>query len=867
MAAPKAQAFSTASVNRRLTFVVCSLLVAAVFVAFGHAVRYPFVNYDDEQYFSQNPHVLAGFTLQSVRWAFETTYASNWHPLTWLSLMLDAQLFGGGATGPHLTNLVLHAASAVLLFLLLKRLTATVWPCAFVAALFAIHPLRVESVVWVAERKDVLSGLFFMLTLLMYARFAGESTAGGRKSRIAYGLALMFFAMGLMSKPMLVTTPFVLFLLDYWPLQRLSIPVSRTGVVRLVMEKVPFLLLVGLSSAMTIRVQQQAMPSTDMLPLSPRLGNAMVSCLTYLGQLIWPRDLAVFYPFRVELPLWQVVGSAAVLLALTTLAVLWLRGRPYLPVGWLWYLGMLVPVIGIVQVGDQAHANRYTYLPQVGLYLALSWLILDFTASWRHRSQVLGIAACVILAALITVSRAQAAHWRTSESLWSHALACAPENAVAHNNLGNALADQGRWAEAADHFERALMLNPRYADLHKNLGTMLLAQRRYADAAEQFQQALQLNPRSAPAHNGLGMALLGQGRAAEAIECSRKALEIMPDHPGAHNNLGNALAALGRHVEALQEYRTALELNSRSPETHKNMAEALSAMGRAGEAIEACERALELKPESPEIHYAFGSILARSGRLTEAISHFEKVAGSHPLFAEACNNLGSIFASQHQPKEAADYFARAIEARPDFAEAHNNLASMLASQGRMLEAMDHYGRALEIMPGYADAHINLGKVLERQGRTAEAIGHFIRAVEARPDPAVGCMAGSALRGLGRYREAIGQYEKALSLDPSHLPAYYQLAWLLATCPDAEIRDGHRAVDLALKAERLTGGTNPEVLDGLAAAYAAAGQFSEALETAGRGIELARKQGNRALLESIGSRLRLYQAGRPYLGWD
>ena len=413
---------STGSGDKWTVVGVCCLLVVIVLLVFGRTLRYGFVNFDDNDYVYQNAEVTKGLTLQGIVWAFTDSHAGNWHPLTWLSHMLDCQLYGLNAGGHHLTNVLLHAATAILLFLVLRQMTAALWPSAFVAAVFAVHPLRVESVAWVSERKDVLSGLFFMLTLHAYVRYARSPFSLRHYLAVAICLGL-----GLMSKPMLVTMPLVLLLLDYWPLGRVQLTGSRPtlrALRPLLREKLPLLLLAAGSSVVTFVVQRGAMGSSKHLPLQVRLLTAMVSYGDYVAKMIWPDSLAVLYSYQPEVSVWKIACGGVLLLSVTVAAVMSARRVPYLIVGWLWYLGMLIPVIGIVQVGDQSQADRYTYLPQIGLYLIVAWATKDWTVSWRYRRQMLGASAFIVITALMACTTIQTSYWRNSELLWEHTLSC-----------------------------------------------------------------------------------------------------------------------------------------------------------------------------------------------------------------------------------------------------------------------------------------------------------------------------------------------------------------------------------------------------------------------------------------------------------
>jgi protein O-mannosyl-transferase len=637
--------------------IICILLAGLVWFTFLPVLNHPFVNYDDGDYVYENPIVTRGVTADGLRAAFTSSHASNWHPLTTVSHLLDCELSGLNAGAHHRTNLLWHLATVVLLFLVLRQMTGAIWRSAAAAAIFAVHPLRVESVAWVAERKDVLSGFFFVLTLWAYARYVCDP-----KSVARYLMVVLAFALGLMSKPMLVTLPFVLLLLDYWPLRRFNPPAAGSFAAgrRLVLEKLPLLALSVAACVVTFLVQHQARQSTDVLPLASRLHNAVVSYVAYLGQSFYPVNLAVFYPYPPNGG--ESLGVALALLGLITISVAvihWRQTQPCLLVGWLWYLGMLVPVIGLVQVGTQARADRYTYLPQIGLCLALVWAVTGFTGSWRRRRIVLGVGTVVVLGVLLALARQQTHHWRDSESLWTHALACTTSNAVAEGNLANALYKQGRMSEALGHFQMALEIKPDYSD----------------------------------AHNGLGFALL------------------------------------------------------------------------------------------------------QKGQTDEAIAHFQQ----------------------------------ALQAQPDFAAAHNNLGIALLQTGRAAEAVTHLQSALRTNPNQAETQNNLGYALLRTGQVEAAVAH---------------------------------YEQALDLKPDYAGACNNLAWVLATFPKDPIRNGNRAVELAAQAAQLTDGSNLVILRTLAAAYAEAGRFSDAIQAAGRALQLATAQGNHALAGTLRREMILYQSAQP-----
>ena len=622
--------------SRGTLIVICGLLAVAVFLVFGQTLRYDFVNYDDGPYVYENTHVVKGLTLKGVAWAFTHVECNFYHPLTMLSLMLDYQLHGLHAGGYHLTNVLIHTASAVLLFLILRRMTGlcsnksigattpqaglrqdkaasspqagALWPSAFVAAVFAIHPLRVESVAWVAERKDVLSGFFFMLTLLMYARYVEESKVRCLKSKVFYGLALLFFALGLMSKPTLVTVPFVLLLLDYWPLGRTRWvnPVlgenSKKSPGQLLKEKLPFFALAVVSCVVTYWAQcgGETVVSLENLPPEMRIANGLLSYVCYIGKAFWPTGLAVFYPLPVRLPVAAAMAAGIGLLGITAVVIWRARREPWLATGWLWYLGMLVPMIGIIQVGGFAHADRFTYLPMIGLSVALTWAAADLCAGWRHRRVVLGGCSTVILVALIFCARTQASYWRNSESLLTHTLACTSDNSIGHYNLGNALFQKGDVDEAITQYQKALQINPDYMEAHYNLGCALIQKGRMDEAIIQYQKALQINPDNAEVHYNLGCALLQKGRMDEAITQYQKVLQIEPDNAEAQNKLAWVLATCpqaslrnGDKAVALAQ-RTNQLTGGGNPVALGTLAAAYAEAGRFPEAVETAQRALQL---------------------------------------------------------------------------------------------------------------------------------------------------------------------------------------------------------------------------------------------------------------------------------
>ena len=624
------------------------LLFGLLLAAFLPAAGNDFTNYDDNLYVTRNWQVQQGLTWESVRWAFSSIGVFNWHPLTWLSHILDCQFFGLRAWGHHLTSIWLHALNVVLAFAVLRRMTGAVGRSFIVALVFGLHPLRVESVAWVAERKDVLSTSFWMLTLWAYARFAQFETAAqsqeprstlsaGRHPSFYYCLSLVFFSLGLMSKPMLVTVPCLLLLLDYWPLGRWG----RNDGRRLAAEKAPFFLAAMVVSAVTFVVQRQGGAMTDALPLPARLANVPVAYCRYLGKLFWPVELAAFYP-PAHWPLGTVALAGGLLAALTTTAVLLRRRRPYFLVGWLWFIGTLIPVIGLVPAGKQSMADRYSYVPSLGIFVVLVWGASEL--SGRRRYQAVGATATVAVAALVCfcLTRKQVGYWKNSETLFRHALLVTRNNYLAHGNLGLALQEQGHTEEAMGEYRAALKAKPDYAIAHLDLGAALAYLGRPTEAAGQLLEALRLQPRFAEAHFNLGILLQQQGRLEEAVGEYQRALRLKLPSADAHYNLGLALVRLGRSEEAIGHFEKALKLQPNSPDAHISLGLALGRKGQTEGAITHYRQALRLMPDNVRAHFYLGVALSGKGQLEEAINEFGRTLELKPDHAEARTNLAIL---------------------------------------------------------------------------------------------------------------------------------------------------------------------------------------------------------------------------------
>jgi tetratricopeptide (TPR) repeat protein len=679
----------TASWQRGL---VCLALAGAALAVFWPVLGCDFINYDDPAYFSANRRVLSGLSWSNVLWACRTTDNASWYPLSWLSFLLDATLFGKGPAGPHLTNLLIHAANTVLLFLLLRRMTGAQWRSALVAALFALHPLAVEPVAWVSERKGLLCAFFGLLTLLAYARYVEtkdcQEKPGCRPrsrrdvvfscSAAWYCLALALFAFSLLSKPALAALPGAMLLLDYWPLGRPELKAMDSKLrsfLPLVMEKVPFLVIGLLSSAATIRVHKTygALVTLSTSPIASRIEAAFVSYARYLENILWPIRLALPYPDPGRWPWTLILAGVALVAGLSLLALESRRRRPYLLPGLGWFVGLLLPVIGIIGWGSHTMADRFTYVPVIGIFIAVVWgasEVLDVNRSPKWLRVVLAV---LVLGACAVRTRDQLRYWNNSATLFGHSVAVSQDNIVALSQLGIRLSFEGRSEEAIECFNRALRLNPGGLQVRYNLGNALAATGRYAEAITNFE-------------------LVVKG---------------MPGHYEAQNNLAQALVELGRLDQAAEHYRLALQYKPDEARIHKSLADVLGASGKLDEAAGQYRLALKEEPTDADTHYSLGITLAVQGKWEEAIQHYSETVRLAPTNSEAQYNLGYALRTRGRLGEAALHLNEALRLNPRFALAHYNLGCVLADTGRIREALAHLREALRLKPDYEEARQKL----------------------------------------------------------------------------------------------------------------------------------------------------------------
>ncbi len=651
--------------NKRHFYIICLFLAVATLAVYWQVLDNDFVHYDDNDYITENLRVQKGVTFDNLTWAFASSHATNWHPITWISHMIDCQLYGLNPKGHHLTSLLFHVANTLLLLLIFVRMTGALWQSSFVAALFALHPLHVESVAWVAERKDVLSTFFMMLTLWVYTIYVKK---GGVRR---YLLVVLFFVLGLMSKPMLVTLPFVLLMLDFWPLGRLGLirdtrnevtgqhTDERPNIFRLVLEKVPFFALAVGSSIVTFIVQERggSVKLLEQYSIQTRIVNANVAYIEYIVNMVWPVKLAVLYPHPGNsLPIWKGVVTGLVMVLITVLVIRKARKIQYLAVGWFWYIVTLIPVIGIVQVGSQAMADRYTYITLIGLFVIIAWSANDLLSKWLRRKIWLGTLAAIILPVLIVLTWKQVQYWEDSITLYKHTLKHTSNNVHIHNNLGNVLKKRGRTEEAIKHYLQALRLKPDYVKAHYNLGIAYADSGMHKEAIDKYKQVIRIDPDNAWAHNNLSNAYGALGMYKEAIEECKKAIRINPDFAVAHYNLGNTYGESGMYKEAIEAYKQVIRINPDFADAHSNLGYAYLSSSMHKEAIEAYKQVIRIHPDSAWAYYNLGIAFADSGMYKEAIEACKKAIRIDPDYVKAHYNLGIAYLSLNDRGSALEQY-------------------------------------------------------------------------------------------------------------------------------------------------------------------------------------------------------------------
>jgi tetratricopeptide (TPR) repeat protein len=666
-------------IETKYCIAICLILAIITFIVYTPVLRSNFISFDDGDYVYENNHITIGPTPQNILWAFTNTHADNYHPLTSMSLMLDSVLYGSKHAGFHLTNLLFHIANTILLFLVLGRLTGRLWPSAFVAALFALHPLHVESVAWVSERKDVLSTLFWMLTLLTYIRYTEKPSAG------RFVLALSFFALGLLSKSMLVTLPLILLVLDYWPLNRLN---SKT----VIYEKIPFILLSVIFSVITFQVQWQiglAKPLQS-YPLGWRIENALVSYVIYIEKMFVPTNLAIFYPHpQGGIPLWQIIAAVSVLVFITCLALWQLKQRSYIAAGWLWFLITLIPVIGIIQVGLQAYADRYTYIPYIGLFIIIAWGVADLSARLPYRKVIISFTAVVVLLSLGVQSRLQASYWHDSIMLYQHAIAVTKDNWWAHRFLANALIEKGQTSEGI----------------------------------AQYKKSLKIDPQNATTQNELAMALLDIGDVNQAIEMYQKMLPPLPKDL-------DGLVGINPEIIKRNDIKVIIDLYT---EANINLASAYLRRGDVNEAAIRLREVLRINPDSITAHRNLGDIFLQKGQIEDAQEQYMAVLRIQPAYLEEFKKFADTLLMDNKFEQAAGIYVMLIPFQPNDIGTYTQLGIAFAEQNKLDEAYACFNKVLSIRPGFADGYVNLANVFAIQGKLQQAIEQCDKALKLAPN--------------------------------------------------------------------------------------------------------------------------------------
>jgi tetratricopeptide (TPR) repeat protein len=634
----------------RPAFPICLILVLLTSVVYWQVRDFEFILFDDPLYISDNSHIQDGLTFKNLFWATKAVYASNWHPITWISHLMDVELFGMNPGAHHLTSLIVHLVNSMLLFIILKRLTGITWASGFAAALFAVHPINAESVAWVSERKNLLCTFFFMITIWAYVRWV-EKPGFNR-----YLLITVFFIIGLMAKPMLVTLPFVLLLIDFWPLERIrriNGKRGRTEAIKLFREKIPLFVLSLGSSMLTFLVQQSsgAVRSFESLPFQTRIANALISYVRYLGKLLSPHHFAVVYPYSQDMPVWQVGGSLVLLIVITWISIRFIRHYPYVFVGWFWFFGSLIPVIGLIQVGSQAMADRYAYIPLIGPFILIAWGIRDATIKLRLGKIGVASVAVALISVLAAITHQQAGNWKDSITLFQHAVNETSNNHIAHHNLALALMAQDRIDEAISHLNRALEFKPVFPKAHNNLAIALAKLGRYSEAIRHYTEALRLQPDWGGALYNLGNALSALDRFEDAIKEYRKSLAVSPNDAEIYNNLGNALFHKGNLDEAIQYYQRALTLKPDHVPALLNTAKAYTKKDEYGSARCYYRKAIAFESNNPRAYYLIAATYAKENRIFDSVSWLERAAQqgfNNWAFFQKDNNFAQV-------RQSSDY--------------------------------------------------------------------------------------------------------------------------------------------------------------------------------------------------------------------
>ncbi len=688
---------------------ICALLAIAIIVVYWQVINFDFINFDDHLYITENHIIIQGITLTGIRWAFTSMYAANWHPLTWISHMLDVQLFGMNPGMHHLTNVIFHTLNTLLLFFVLQKMTGALWRSAAVAALFALHPLHVESVAWISERKDVLSTFFWLLTMVGYYWYVQNS------SFKRYYLVVFIFILGLLSKPMLVTLPFALLLLDVWPLKRLGGDVQIEWIggnqscnkVRfssrwpqlslLIREKIPLIILAIISSGVTFYAQRNggAVQPFEHLHFSTRLINSVISYTGYLGKMLLPINLAVLYPYPGSFHPIEVIISLLIILFITFMTLLFAKQLPYLLVGWFWYLGTLIPVIGIVQVGQQSMADRYTYLPLVGIFIMIVWGLADLIAHWQYRQLATGVFTPLLLIFLMWTSWVQVSYWKNSETLFNHTLELTKNNYLAHNNLGIALFHRGDVQAAIRQYQDSLKINPHFENAHFNLGRALAEEKHFDEAVDQFQECIKMNPQDGGVYNNLGNIMAVKGNLNDAIKYYTEALHIDSHQERVYYNLGVIYIQKGNIKKAIGYFIDAIHEKSGYVDAINALESARTAQKKRDDLILRIREMIKSEPNNTILITKLGSIYMQQGNYDEAISEYQKALSINTNFIDAMYGLVLVYSDCNESTKALNMLQNIRLIQPGNPDVYYNIACIYAKQNMSDKSIEWLKQSIE----------------------------------------------------------------------------------------------------------------------------------------------------------------------------
>jgi tetratricopeptide (TPR) repeat protein len=716
------------------------VLFIMTFAVYRQVINYEFITFDDDIYVTDNSTVKKGISLSGVLWAFKFTDGKSqayWHPVTWLSHMFDCQMFDINAGMHHLTSLLLHAANSILLFYILSSATGDLWRSAFVAALFALHPVNVDSVAWIAERKNILSMFFWMLTMLSYVYYTR------RPDIIRYFVSILLFALGLLSKPVLVTLPFALLLFDYWPLERFELRhpgLQKRLIFNIILEKTPFFILsfvsVYLSSVSLRRIGN--LSSVDLIPMNLRLENAIVSYAAYIGKMVWPSGLSIYYPFPASIAVWKIIASLIMLVSVTVFVLFKMSRFRFLGTGWFWFIGTLVPVSGIVQGGLwPMMADRWAYIPYIGLFVIVSWGGYELLNKYRLKNILAAATSLTILFGLSGATSVQVKYWQNSESLYKHALEVGPANPVMLNNMGNALVKESKLSEAVSYYKEALLLKPDYAKALTNLATAFYKLGRIDESVRYYSEALRYWPNYYKAHNNLGCVLQELGKDKDAMFHFLEALRINPDYDEAHYNLGLLLFRQGRIEQAVSHYAKAVSLNPYYAEAHNNLGLAYYKLGRAGYAVKHYNEALRLDPNMAEAHVNLGVMLFYAGDYSKALFHLRRAEEINPEDYGVREKIKAVLEVKEEFQIDEKSLLDKIAGAPtDFAH-YGDLGDLYVRYKRFDLAAEQYIKAIMIDPDNHIGIIKLAKVYAMKGNFSKAVSEAERAIRLKPGYAYG----------------------------------------------------------------------------------------------------------------------------------